>query len=406
MRSLDVGEVTVTFDGGRSTVGATVLLDGSPRLLEFVVPGDRRADARPVDAFVTVSMVAAMRSCDRLRTEEPVSARLLASLEQIQAIYTTWYPDELSTVVIEAKPRTADDARAPGTATCFTGGVDSFHTLLRHHREVTHLMYVEGYDVPRYNTAVLAEKRERLDAVAAATGTRAIVANSNVKQFCLESGRWGEMTSGPALAAAAQLLAPSEFGQLLIPSGETYARLRPWGYHPLTDPLWSTEYLSIRHVDADTDRLAKTVSLLDSPLARSHLHVCLRANADYNCGTCYKCLRTMVTLEAAGVLRAFRTFPDVLDLDLVRRTPPRGDEELSYAVANRDLAEQNGRADVVDALTVAIATYRRGLVERPSTLAHSGAAWSAATGALVERLVAAARWRARRLGRRLRRRAG
>ena len=227
-----------------------------------------------------------------------------------------------------------------------------------------------------------------------------------MKQFCLESGRWGEMTSGPALAAAAQLLAPGAFGRLLIPSGETYASLRPWGYHPVLDPLWSTEYLSIRHVDADTDRLAKTMSLLDSPLARSHLHVCLRANADYNCGTCYKCLRTMVTLETAGVLRDFRTFPDALDLDLVRSTPLRGAEELSYAVTNLNLAEQAGRADVAAALTDAVTTYRTGLVDGPSTVAQAGVAWAGATKDLIGRLAAAARWRARRLRRRVRRRAG
>lgn len=406
MGSLDVGEVTVTFDGTRSAVRSTVLLDGSPRELEFLVPGDRRADPRLVDAFVTVSVVAAMRFCDRLRATEPVSPRLLASLDEIQAIYATWYPDDLSPVAVEVEPRTTDDTRPPGTATCFTGGVDSFHTLLRHRHEVTHLMYVEGYDVPRYNRAVLAEKRDRLDAIAAATGTRAIIANANVKQFCLESGRWGEMTSGPALAAAAQLLAPGAFGRLLIPSGETYASLRPWGYHPLLDPLWSTEYLSIRHVDADTDRMAKMTTLLDSPLARAHLHVCLRANADYNCGTCYKCLRTMVTLETAGVLRSFHTFPDVLDLDLVRGTPLRGAEELHYAQANRELAERVGRADVEDALAVAITAYEKRLVDGAPTLPQAGAAWSEATRVLMGRVAAATRWRARRLGRRLRRRAG
>lgn len=405
MRKINIGHVVVTHEGATSTIRCEVTLDGSPRHLEYTVPGDRRGDPRLIDAFVTVSLIGAMRFGDVLQTAEPVSPRLLSSLDEIQAIYSTWYPDELSPVRIEAAARETDDVPAQEVAVCFTGGVDSFYALLRHLDDLTYLMYVEGYDVPRYNTAVLEQKRRHTEAVASATGTRPITASSNVKAFCLETGRWGQLTSGPALAAAAQLLAPGTFGRVLVPSGDTYAGLRPWGYHPLVDPLWGTEYLSITHVDADTDRMAKTTAIMDSSVAREHLHVCLRSNADYNCGTCYKCVRTMVTLETAGVLGEFSTLPDTLDLDLVRRTPPRGKNEAKYALINRTLAEAAGMADLAAALTDGIREHERSLEPDvgDASLPDAARAWRDATAQLAARARAAAAWRTRRLGRRLRR---
>jgi len=62
------------------------------------------------------------------------------------------------------------------------------------------------------------------------------------------------------------------------------------------------------------------VALLASqPAAQAHLRVCLvNWDGSYNCGRCEKCLRTMVAMEALGVLDRFPTFPNQVELSQLR----------------------------------------------------------------------------------------
>ena len=53
-----------------------------------------------------------------------------------------------------------------------------------------------------------------------------------------------------------------------------------------------------------------------------HLRVCWEnRDGSYNCGTCKKCLRTMIALRIAGKLDACETLPHEIDLDAVRDLP-------------------------------------------------------------------------------------
>ena len=87
------------------------------------------------------------------------------------------------------------------------------------------------------------------------------------------------------------------------------------GSHAAIDHLWSTEALSFVHDGSEASRINKIDwQIAQSKLALKHLRVCyMNEKGAYNCGKCEKCLRTMVSLYAAGVLDRAETFPPEID---------------------------------------------------------------------------------------------
>ncbi|MFC0682056.1 hypothetical protein ACFFGH_29845 [Lysobacter korlensis] len=357
-RRMRVGEVRVEFDGEHSLITAPIEFGGGSEELWFRVRGDRTHDARLADAFLIVALLPAMRSADVLSISGPVSRQLLRSVPRIQALLTEWYPELVTPVDVVASTRLVPGRRPERTATCFTGGVDSFATLLSRMDEIGSIAFIDGFDVPLTRPKKRGDVHEHLTDVADSTGKTVDFVATNTRQFLLRYAPWGPVMHGAAIASACLVAGLDRFGRLVIPSGATGQHLRPWGTHPELDHLWSTEYLEVEHDDARLTRMEKVALLRDDPVAQRHLRVCHRASQHYNCGECYKCIRTMVTLDVYGVLPQFRMFPPQLDLAMVSSMPPRDATERRYTQWNLELARAKpGKAALAEALAASLRGY-------------------------------------------------
>jgi hypothetical protein len=144
-------------------------------------------------------------------------------------------------------------------------------------------------------------------------GKPLVVVSTNLRKFTDDHAHW-EGYHGSALATVALLLSP-RFHKVYIPGTLTYAHLVPLGSHPILDPLWSTEDVSIVHDGCEAARLDKIAEIASSATACRWLRVCwIDEGGAYNCGRCEKCLRTMVAMKALGVLEQFETVPQSIDL--------------------------------------------------------------------------------------------
>jgi hypothetical protein len=120
-------------------------------------------------------------------------------------------------------------------------------------------------------------KEERLIArmreVAAQAGVKLIVGKTNLREvFPLPYSSF----HGAGLAGVAHSRAGG-FDTVYIPATHSYRDLFPWGSHPLTDSLWSSEGLSVVHDGAEAGRAQKlSRSLVHSELALSTLRVCTK----------------------------------------------------------------------------------------------------------------------------------
>jgi hypothetical protein len=206
-------------------------------------------------------------------------------------------------------PRTALAPESGATGVFFTGGVDSFHSLLTNRDTVQALVFVQGFDIPLTDTDRLDATSRLLETVAAACGIRVLTLRTNLRGHPLfQSANWGKYTHGAALGAVAQLLAP-HLGQVLIASSDVPP---PHGSSEELDRCWTSGAVCVRDDSSNVPRLRKVAAIAGDPLVHRHLRVCWEnRSAALNCGMCEKCVRTQVQFAAAGTLDRLATFGEI-----------------------------------------------------------------------------------------------
>lgn len=295
-----------------------------------------------------------------LRIALPVDRLLYRNVREVLAIWRSWYP-ELHPVEVEADT-TEDLADAPGsrTGTFFSGGVDSFFTVLRNEEAgnrslpADDLILVGGFDFPLENADAFERHRARLREAAGELGKELVDVVTNLRETRLREAPWADLWHGPALASVGLAL-ERRYRRLLIASTSPYGELEPWGSHPMTDALFSTRNTIVIHDGAECTRLDKVGYISRSDVALRWLHVCFREVSDQNCGRCRKCLLTMMALALFGALDRCRMFPaGGPDLERVSRILFQNEAQRRGVRRTRDLALREGRGDIARAINHAL----------------------------------------------------
>jgi hypothetical protein len=276
-----------------------------------------RLPAGPVavagETLLSSTLFPAMREGRVLQIGSPVSPRLLAHAPTIQEIFRSWSVGSQE-IAIEATPgEIATGSPGRGVGCFFTGGLDSFYTALKHKEEITHLVFVYGFDVSINDLGLRAKVSQSLREVSENLHKPLIEVETNLREFSDRYVDW-DFYHGAALAAVGHLLS-SRLRKLFIASSRSYADLIPLGSHPLLDPLWSTEAVEFVHDGCEATRMEKAAAIASDDIALKHLRVCWENRGGaYNCGRCEKCLRTMACLRTMGVLEKCPAFESPLDL--------------------------------------------------------------------------------------------
>lgn len=354
-----IGHVRTTREVDATLIESDIEWDDRRFPLWIRIPGRVSHNDSFADIFVPLAIFPALRGGGVLRSTDPISPMLAASVAEIQTIMTAWYPGDFRRFALEAPLRHGDPRPHDGVASCFTGGVDSFHTLARNRGDITSLVFARGLDIPLEERDFFHMVSSRLREAAHGLSLPLLEPESNFRSILDASGLWLEHTHGAAIASNALALAPQHFSKLYIPSTQSYRYIGPLGSHPMLDSLWSTEYLRIDHDSFGVDRAHKTAEIAHSEDARRYLRVCWESRSGYNCGVCEKCTRTMIGLELAGVLDRFGTFPDTLDLHRVETMRLSDESKIDMVQDSLDIArERPGNEDLVAALELAIARGR------------------------------------------------
>ena len=340
----DEVSTSVTLAGG--TLGDQV------HLVRYVASEDVGAE---VDFLAPLGLLPAMVTGSRLALPGRISSRLFSAMQKLQDIYCQWeeefdfFPPRR--VAVDADVESKNGNRASGVACFFSGGVDSFYTLLKNLDEITHLIFVHGFDIPLSNFPLREQAAHAAREVAGELGKPLIEVATDLRSFSDPLVHWGQYQGG-ALASVG-LLFQHLFRRVLIPATFSYADLLPWGSHPLLDPLWSTELTDFEHDGAEATRVDKAAYISKNETAMKWLRVCWMtpSSYDYNCGRCGKCVTTMINLRAAGALERCKTLPHTIDLrgiPKIDRTEPDG---LAFVRQNiKGLEKSGGDPELVQAL--------------------------------------------------------
>lgn len=268
--------------------------------------------------MIALTLLPAMRLGQPLHVAAPVSPVFLRAVPQFQRILRSWDPS-YQDVPVHVDGTLPDDPGPQRGACFFSGGVDSFYSLLNHLDAVSHTIFIHGFDIPLGQR----ELRQRLVApireAAAALGRPLIEVETNVREFSDSYVSW-DHHNGMALVSVALLLS-AQFSRFYAAATHPYAAPFPWRPPPGAPASWGTERVRVINDDGHgVSRVDKVAAISRSDIVLRTLRVCWENRGGlYNCGRCEKCLRTMVALRVAGALQRCTTFAQPLDLPALAR---------------------------------------------------------------------------------------
>lgn len=302
------------------------------------------------EAGACIALLPALSRGARVETAAAMDPEFLEHIRHLPPLWASWWGFSTDLPFVPA-PAHAEFVPQPadGIGVCFTGGVDSFHTLLRGAYRFDRLVFVHGFDIPLTDRQRVEAFLPSLQRAAEAKSALPIVVRTNLREHPVFAEVNWERTHGAALAAIGHLLTPI-LGRLVVASTFSYPYSHPWGSHWQTDPLWSGRALRVIHDAAEWARSQKISQIAGEPLLWDSLRVCWEnRTATGNCSRCEKCLRTMVLLAEFGQLRHYQVFDTATPLgDLLDALPsiPARLCSLWHALASRH-PEQSVRSAII-----------------------------------------------------------
>lgn len=282
------------------------------------------------DAPLVALLIPAMAQGEDIRIEGTVSEKLFYNLSgPYQTILKLIIPSLHLVKIIPSEVRPAY-CSGEGVAMGFSGGIDSFSVFADHHYsevtkgfQVTHLLFnnVGSHGPDGEKSRRLFHRRyNRLKPLTDKLGLPFIAIDSNVDSFY--HGFTFEQTVIPRNVSVTLLLQRG-LKRYLYASDYHYKNTMAGPIdnmstiNPVALPLLSIETLDLVSSGSQYTRVEKTIRVAEIEDSYQFLDVCTNEDPQIiNCSTCYKCMRTMLTLEVAGKLECYS---NVFDLDTYRK---------------------------------------------------------------------------------------
>lgn len=266
-----------------------------------------KGESSDCDSYLLSTFLLAMKYRADLYVHGTISHELLSNITELQKIWAKCAPDIYREVSIEVDQINYDPKKIDKAIVAFSGGVDAQFSAYRHSKHLASYVtqplcygvFIHGFDIKlsdKDGFKLAAEKAKitlkdiNLDLIKVRTNIREVVSVNWEHYF--------------AAALASVLIGMKKIAGIgLIASSEPYdALILPWGSHPMTDPLLSSQNFRIIHDGAGYSRSEKLKVLTGWKVGLDNLRVCWVGNLTYkNCGKCEKCVRTRLNLLTAGI---------------------------------------------------------------------------------------------------------
>jgi len=255
------------------------------------------------EAVISSFLFPAMFAGIDISADGPVCRKWLKNNRVVRDIARDWW--HFRDIEIQARGE-EKSPRSKTTGLFFTGGVDSFYSLLSNVDQIDTLIFVEGFDIPLSDTDRLTSTKNLCLEIANSLGKKFVTIRTDLRSHpAFNSLNWG-MLHGAALATIGHILG-RELGEVRIATSDVPP---PHGSHPLLDKWWSSGTVEFVSDGIDVRRLQKVMTISDNPLVHDHLRVCWEKRGEkLNCGECEKCVRTQAQFAAAGALNRLEIFP-------------------------------------------------------------------------------------------------
>jgi hypothetical protein len=299
-------------------------VDGSPRELWFEVGrnyGAYLCDER-ADAYVIGLLHWAMENRHDITCEIPLGEELYYQLTTylIPAVANATKNLYPSMIFAPVDSRLMPNAGAVGTG--LSCGIDSLHVLANQTESpyrsfnITHLLYnnVGANGIGEEGELLCSERKQMAEAFAEETGYKLIETNSNFAEIFEQIYPLVHTYSNVFAVYMMQkfwnvyFYASSgfDFSEFSLKNNDD----KDSAYYDLLSlDCFSTRSLRFYSEGGAKTRFEKTKTVIKYLPAKKYLNVCCAEGK--NCGKCEKCMRTLLTLDALGVLDEFQAVFDI-----------------------------------------------------------------------------------------------
>lgn len=258
-----------------------------------------------IEAFGSLWLIPCILSGRDLRFTQPVCQMWYQNaLSIIDFLNENWGTNKIQ---VHADTVETQSSNKTASAVCFSGGVDTFHTVYKSDSP-EFLVSVHPFDLPAASEETYQATRTRLVRVANAVNARPVTIRNNVLQHqSYKTHKLIDTFSG-LLACLGHLLSQHISSLTVSPS---FHKDNPvvYGGHYLLDPLFSSKNLKIHQPHTELKRRERVKAIADWPVAQENLFVCFnKQEKNQNCGKCEKCVRTLLDLHILGKLDSFKVF--------------------------------------------------------------------------------------------------
>lgn len=302
---------------GEAQIGAVVEYANSRQYLWYRVNAryGHFLTTERMDGFVVALLPLAMITGEDLYIDGAMSEKLYYNL-------TNYYMRILCSVIpslrsVRIVPAQLDSGRTyqseGGVATGFSGGIDSFCVVADHLRDdipsafrITHFIFnnVGAFGKAGTRPGLFHDRYTALSGFPSEAQIDFVKIDSNLDDIL--PTQVGYVMTITLRNVSAVLMLQKLFSKYLYASSYKYedcfvGPTNNSGYSdPFTVHLLSTETLECISVGCQYSRAQKTIKVADFEPSRRYLNVCASNKSVGNCSTCWKCARTLLTLEILG----------------------------------------------------------------------------------------------------------
>ena len=323
---------------------------------------------------------------ERIQVQDQLCPVLNKNLKGAFLLLKAWFPDDFgpAPLIETSKGFQALRPFKTGATSLLSAGIDSLSILRNnklllppdHLNSIQATVSVSHYEKPARNLKELHEQAQgRLKAITTVStdlGVLSIPVTTNFWWLNPDGNFFSFKSHGAQFLSALAFFSKGFYKGYIASSFDAAFLHKPWGSHPQLDSYFSSSHFQTEHIGTEMTRIEKVALVADWPAGLQNIRVCQNdSSGSWNCGTCEKCIRTMVMLESLGKLRECESFPEnevsVGLLSYLEKYNMLFDPEQIYLYSSAiPLLEKRGRNDLVEALEKIIQAFNKKRKEHKS----------------------------------------
>lgn len=325
---MKITDITFNTGNGIASIEATITWEqGSrPPFRFFIQTLEAHRDRILPDpnAFLLATLLSAWHYGEtRISVEGTLCPLLANNLEGVFMMLKAWYPEQLGKPPV-LEPTQGFSPKLPGgigTVSLMSGGIDSLCLLRSNHQfypvghpdRIQSVVTIEMRKQPVAGveefTDIFAGRLTSVNAAAEDEDVTVMPACTNVYYINPDGYFYGQKSYSSQLSAVLSFFSKSFHHGLIASSYDAAFASKPWGSNPQLDAYYTSAHFRMENSGSEMTRLRKVGIVAEWPVGFKSIRVCQNDNSgSSNCGTCEKCIRTKLMLEALGKLETCPSF--------------------------------------------------------------------------------------------------